>query len=70
MSEIITGANKGIGKGLDELFAQKGFDLDLCACTEANGNELKESLEQQYNIKVIVQAVDMSKKEEVKAFAE
>ncbi len=68
MNAIITGATKGIGKAIAELLAKNGFDLAICARTQADLDALKADLEQHYTIKVIAQAIDMSQKEAVKGF--
>lgn len=69
MNVIITGATKGIGKALAELFAKNGYDVAICSRTQSDVDALKQSLEQNYGVQVIAQAVDMSKKAEVKAFS-
>ena len=68
MNAIITGATKGIGRAVAELFAKNGFNVAVCARTEADVLALKASLEETYSIKVIAQVVDMSEKKAVKAF--
>ncbi|MCW5907593.1 MAG: SDR family oxidoreductase [Chitinophagales bacterium] len=65
---VITGATKGIGRALAVKFASGGFNLALCARTEADLQELKSAL-QPFNSKVLVQACDVSNKEQVKHFA-
>jgi len=67
---VITGATKGIGRALALMGAKKGYDLALCSRTLADLEAFKlELLAINAEIKVFVRAVDMSKKEEVKAFA-
>lgn len=68
MNAIITGATKGIGRAVAELFAKNGFNVAVCARTQADVAALKASLEETYQIKVIAQVVDMSDKKAVKAF--
>lgn len=68
MNAIITGATKGIGRAVAELFAKNGFNVAVCARTQADVDALKTTLEEKHNIKVIAQAVDMSEKKAVKAF--
>jgi short-subunit dehydrogenase len=68
MNAIITGATKGIGRATAELLAQNGFNIAVCARTQTDLDTLKQNLEQKYNIKVIAEAVDMSKKTAVKSF--
>lgn len=68
MNAIITGATKGIGRAVAELFAKNGFNVAVCARTEADVLALKTSLEESYQIEAIAQVVDMSDKKAVKAF--
>lgn len=68
MNAIITGATKGIGKAVAELLAKNGFNIAICARTQADLDSLKETIEVTHKVQVIAQAVDMSKKEAVKGF--
>lgn len=68
MNAIITGATKGIGRAVAELFAKNGFNVAVCARTETDVLALKASLEEAHSIEVIAQVVDMSDKKAVKAF--
>ncbi len=71
MNVVITGATKGIGKAIAEHFAQEGANLAICARTSDDLDAFKQSMTQQYpNCNVLTMPVDMSKKEEVLAFAE
>jgi len=68
---IITGATKGIGRATAETFADEGFDLALCARTLSDLETFKaELLSKHPDMEVLIQAVDMSEKKEVLAFAE
>ncbi|WP_052596926.1 SDR family oxidoreductase [Aureispira sp. CCB-QB1] len=69
MNAIITGATKGIGRAVAELFAQNGFNVAICSRTQTDVDALKKHLEDTYSIEVIGQVVDMSKKDAVKNFA-
>ena len=70
MNVIISGASKGIGRALAELFASKGANLAICARSVedigAFGNELAEKYKNQQFIAV---AADMSKKDSIANFA-
>ncbi len=70
MKIVITGATKGIGRAIAEVFAKAGFDLAVCSRKTADLQALQEELEAKYDIKVLHKATDVSKKEEVLAFAE
>ncbi|MDC0230581.1 SDR family oxidoreductase [Aureispira] len=67
MNAIITGATKGIGRAITELLAKNGFNVAVCARTQADLETLKKDIEK-HGIQVIIEAVDMSKKTAVKAF--
>ena len=70
MKAVITGASKGIGRAIAEVFFQNGFDLAICSRTIADLEAFKKEL-QPKNPKqeIIIKAVDVSKKAEAKAFA-
>lgn len=57
---LITGASNGIGLELARLHAQKGGDLVLVARSENKLNQLKDELEQNYNVKTHVLALDLT----------
>lgn len=71
MNIIITGASKGIGKAIAEIFAANGHSLFICA---RNAVQLYKTMEelQTKNPAVSIKAkpFDLSKKEEVLQFAE
>ena len=70
MNVIITGASKGIGKSIAEIFAVNGCDLFLCSRGELSLYKTMEELQTRFpSITVRAKPVDMSKKEEVVAFA-
>lgn len=69
MNAIITGATKGIGKAILKKFAQEGANVAFCARTTSDVEELLVFLKIQYPSQIFMgEVVDMSKKEEVKAF--
>ena len=70
MNVIITGASKGIGKAIAEIFAVNGCDLFLCSRGEVSLYKTMEELQTRFpSVTVKAKPVDMSKKEEVIAFA-
>jgi short-subunit dehydrogenase len=64
---VVTGATRGIGRGLAKKFAAEGFNVAVCARTEKDLSDLKAEL-LQFGADVLAQVCDMSKKEEVKQF--
>jgi short-subunit dehydrogenase len=67
---IITGATKGIGKSMVLKFAHVGFDIAFCSRTAFDITQVEQELKTDYGIKVKGWVADLSKKEEVKQFAE
>lgn len=66
---VITGATKGLGRAIAELFAEKGFDLCVCARTEADLEAMELDWAQRFpGQKLHTYPVDMSKKSEVREF--
>lgn len=66
---VITGATKGLGRAIAEIFAQNGFDLCVCARTEADLEAMEQDWVQQFpQRKLHVFAADVSKKSEVLEF--
>lgn len=57
---LITGASTGIGKELATIHAEKGGDLIIVARSESKLNQLKQELEQKYNVIVTVIVKDLS----------
>jgi short-subunit dehydrogenase len=71
MNIVITGASKGIGKAIAEKFAANGYSLFLCARTEADLAETADAIAKNFtNIKVDYRTCDVSKKKDLKAFAD
>jgi len=69
-SVIITGASKGIGKAIAEIFAANGYNLFLCSRGEVVLYKTTEQLQTEFPaITVRAKPADMGKKEEVIAFA-
>ncbi|HEX2606069.1 MAG TPA: SDR family oxidoreductase [Flavisolibacter sp.] len=71
MNAVITGASRGIGKAVAELLALHGYDLYLCAKTEATLLQTMEEIRTRYPaVSVNGQAVDMGNRQQVQLFAE
>lgn len=71
MNAVITGASRGIGKALAEIFALHGYNLFLCSKTETNLLETIDDLKRRFpNVQVDGQALDISKKEKALLFGE
>ncbi|MGF1532519.1 MAG: SDR family oxidoreductase [Bernardetiaceae bacterium] len=68
---VITGATKGIGRALVEVFAQKGrCNLAICARDQAALEAVKAEVEEQHLVEVHIRATDVSNATEVRAFAD
>ena len=62
---LITGASSGIGAGMAREFAQKGYNLAICARRIERLETLKQELESQYGVKVIAKTLDVTNYEQV-----
>ncbi|RZL49792.1 MAG: SDR family oxidoreductase [Pedobacter sp.] len=69
MNAIITGATKGIGKAIALKLANNGYNLTVCARTEADLLALKEELSTA-DVKIFTMVADCSIKTDVLAFCE
>jgi short-subunit dehydrogenase len=70
MNIIVTGASKGIGKAIVEVFAKEGHQLLVCSRNEVELYGLVASIMEQYPHAVIkAKAADLSVREELDAFA-
>jgi short-subunit dehydrogenase len=67
---VITGGTKGIGRALVLRFAQNGFNIITCARNKADLEVLKEEVEKLYSTKLHIRDADLSKRDDVKEFAE
>ncbi len=67
---VITGASRGIGKEIARILAQNGFDLALCARSIEDLTQLKNELENSFDVKIFIQSVDLSNKLEVLNFGD
>ncbi len=69
MNIVITGASKGIGKAIAEIFAAYGHHLFLCSRGEVSLYKTMEELMTKYPAAIIkAKPFDLSRKEEAKAF--
>lgn len=62
---LITGASSGIGAGMAREFAQKGYNLAICARRLERLESLKQELESQYGIQVIAKTLDVTNYDQV-----
>lgn len=62
---LITGASSGIGAGMAREFAQKGYNLAICARRLERLEILKQELEQTYGVNVIAKALDVTDYDQV-----
>lgn len=70
MNIIITGASRGIGKAIATKFISQGWNAAICSLKADRINKAKEELSSLYpKNKIIAEAVDVGKKEEVLSFA-
>jgi short-subunit dehydrogenase len=69
MNAIITGASRGIGRAVAEIFATHGYDLYLCSRNEKNLLTTIDELKKQFpEITIDGKALDLAKKTEALAF--
>jgi len=66
---LITGASRGIGKSIAQLFAEKGADLIITARSEEELESLKEEL-QIHDVNVTVIPADLRNPKEIQKLAE
>lgn len=66
---VISSGTKGIGRATVNKFFESGFDIVTCARSDEDLIALKKELENNSDGKVYVRPTDMSKKDEVEAFA-
>ncbi|HEV8285402.1 MAG TPA: SDR family oxidoreductase [Chitinophagaceae bacterium] len=68
---VITGASRGLGKAIAEIFAANGHNLYLTAMHEARLYKATEELLSKYpTVTIKAKPFDLSKKEQVQAFGE
>ena len=70
-SILVTGGTKGIGKAIVRRFASEGFAVFTCARSQADLEQLKQEMAQDFpKVSFGYKVADLSLKEEVKALAE
>lgn len=68
---IITGATKGLGRAIAEQFAQNGFDICVCARTQADLDLMESEWKTRFpKQKIWTKNADLSKKHDVFEFAD
>lgn len=71
MNAVITGASRGIGKAVAQIFAGHGYNLFLCSKTESNLLQAIEELKTKFpNVTVDGKALDIGQKEGASLFGE
>jgi short-subunit dehydrogenase len=71
MNAVITGASRGIGKALAQIFALHGYNLFLCSKTESHLLETIEELKAAFPaVSIDGKAMDLGKKENARLFGE
>ena len=71
MNVVITGASRGIGKAIAEVYAANGYSLYLCSRNEvALYKTMEELLVKFPGVKIKGKAIDLSKQEEVENFGQ
>ena len=68
---IVTGGTKGLGRAIAEIFAENGFDVCVCARTQADLDGMRADWSRQFpDAQLLTQAADLSKKHDVFHFAD
>ena len=71
MRAIITGATKGIGRAIAEVFRDEGFELAVCSRTQSDLDAMVDAFgNTSTGGRLLTFAADLSRKEEVLAFGE
>jgi short-subunit dehydrogenase len=68
---VVTGATKGLGRAIAEIFAQNNFDVCVCSRTQSDLDLMREEWAEQFpDTTLLTQAADLSKKHDVAHFAD
>jgi short-subunit dehydrogenase len=67
---VVTGGTKGLGRAIAEQFARQGFDVCVCARTEADLTAMHSDWQVYKEVELLTFAADMGKKWEVWDFAQ
>lgn len=71
MTAAITGASRGMGRAIADIFALHGYDLLLCSQTEATLLQTVEELQTKYpSVSIDAKAIDLSNKQGARMFGE
>jgi short-subunit dehydrogenase len=71
MNAIVTGASRGIGKAVAQIFALHGYNLFLCSKNETHLLKTVEELQTSFpNISIAAKAFDLSNKQQAQLFGE
>ncbi|MBL7804260.1 MAG: SDR family oxidoreductase [Saprospiraceae bacterium] len=67
---VVTGGTKGLGRAIAEIFAQNGFEVCVCARTQADLDEMQRDWARLFpGSRLLTYAADVSKKADVFEFA-
>ena len=67
---VVTGGTKGIGKAIIQRFAQDGFQIATCARNEQDLEQLREEINEQFDLLIHTYAADLSTREGARDFIE
>jgi short-subunit dehydrogenase len=71
MLTVVTGASKGIGKAIAEIFASNGYDLLICSRNEINLYKTVEELNTKFpNVTIRAKTADLSIKKQAQEFGQ
>jgi short-subunit dehydrogenase len=68
---VISGATKGLGRAIAEIFAENGYNIAVCARTKSDLAAMKKDFSKKYpNIQLLAKQADMRKPKDCVAFGE